>query len=184
MTAEESTSSVVSSSSTGIEQWDLTNTVSPYLDRHMIFPLLEFLDGLIAKEAVSYNSRDVAEARLALLRPTHMVDYAVDVYRSIHSDAGDGIPPEMEEQKQRVYQQLETLRAQCEPLDKLVKDEEQRVRLLLSLRCCCFVLFVSVLDRKMGELTLNNLSINNSPLRKNSLPRDSGIWVTYSRRTV
>ena len=134
MTAEEATSTVVASttSSTGIEQWDLTNTVSPYLDRHMIFPLLEFLDGLIAKEAVSYNSRDVAEARLALLRPTHMVDYAVDVYRSIHnSDAttAAAIPPEMEEQKQRVYQQLETLRAQCEPLDKLVKDEEQRVRL-------------------------------------------------------
>ena len=131
MTAEESTSSSVS---TGIEQWDLTNTVSPYLDRHMIFPLLEFLDGLIAKHAVSYNSRDVAEARLALLRPTHMVDYAVDVYRSIQSDVtgagGAEIPPEMEAQKQRVYQQLETLRAQCEPLDKLVKDEEQRVRLL------------------------------------------------------
>ena len=141
MTAEETTSTVVASTS-GIEQWDLTNTVSPYLDRHMIFPLLEFLDGLIAKEAVSYNSRDVAEARLALLRPTHMVDYAVDVYRSIHnSEAGDGgtaIPPEMEEQKQRVYQQLETLRAQCEPLDKLVKDEEQRVRLPFLL---CFVRF-------------------------------------------
>ena len=151
MTAEESTSTVVASttSSTGIEQWDLTNTVSPYLDRHMIFPLLEFLDGLIAKEAVSYNSRDVAEARLALLRPTHMVDYAVDVYRSIHnSDAGatDGaaataIPPEMEEQKQRVYQQLETLRAQCEPLDKLVKDEEQRVRLPFA--SAVFTLFCS-----------------------------------------
>ena len=71
----------------GIEQWDLTDAVSPYLDRHMIFPLLEFVDERIAAKAVSYDSRDVAEARLALLRPTHMVDYAVDVYRSIHGEA-------------------------------------------------------------------------------------------------
>jgi len=110
----------------GIEQWDLTNTISPYLDRHMVFPLLEFVDGLIAKKAVTYNSKDVAEARLALLAETHMVDYAMDVYRSIH--AAETVPKEMEEQKERVYQQLETLRAQCEPLDKLVKDNEQRVR--------------------------------------------------------
>ena len=49
----------------------------------------------------------------------------MDVYRSVHGS--ENIPQEMEEQKARVYQQLEALRAQCEPLDKLVKDEEQRV---------------------------------------------------------
>jgi len=115
-----------STDAVGIEQWDLTASVSPYLDRHMIFPLLEFVDGLIAQQVfTSYSSQEVAEARLALLRPTHMVDYAVDVYRSIHSS--EDTPKEMQEQKERVYQQLEALRKQCEPLDKLVKDDEQRV---------------------------------------------------------
>jgi len=121
----------------GIEQWDLTDAVSPYLDRHMIFPLLEFVDERIAAKAVSYNSRDVAEARLALLRPTHMVDYAVDVYRSIHGEAD--IPKDFAEQKERVYQELEALRAQCEPLDKLVKDDEERVS------CSIIMLLLSML---------------------------------------
>ena len=125
MTGEASTPNTSTESTSSIEQWDLTNTVSPYLDRHMVFPLLEFLDGLIAKQAVSYNSQDVAEARLALLRPTQMVDYAMDVYRSVHGS--ENIPKEMEEQKERVYQQLATLRKHCEPLEMLVKDEPQRV---------------------------------------------------------
>lgn len=111
----------------GIEQWDLTNQVSPYLDRHMIFPLLEYLDSLISKDVVkSYRSKDVAEARLALLRPTHMVDYMIDVYRSIHGESAE-VPKEMEEQKERVYKELEDLRKQCEPFDKLAKDDERRV---------------------------------------------------------
>jgi translation initiation factor 3 subunit E len=110
----------------GIEQWDLTSKVSPYLDRHMVFPLLEYLDTLISKGSISYSSKDVSEARLSLLRPTHMVDYAIDVYKSIHGESAE-VPKEMEEQKEKVYQELESLRQACAPLDKLVKDEEQRV---------------------------------------------------------
>lgn len=117
--------------SDGIEQWDLTSIVSPYLDRHMIFPLLEFSDGLIASQTVSYKAKDIAEARLALLRPTHMVDYAMDVYKSIVSEddnTDDEIANEMKEQKDRVLRDLEELRVKCAPLDELVKDEELRVR--------------------------------------------------------
>lgn len=110
----------------GIEQWDLTHKVSPYLDRHMIFPLLEYLDTLIQKGTISYDSKDVAAARLALLRPTHMVDYAGDVYKSIHS--GEELPDEMKVQKEKVYKTLEELRKGCEPFDKLCEDKEERVR--------------------------------------------------------
>ena len=112
-------------SATGIEQWDLTPTVSPYLDRHMIFPLLEFLDTLIDQGRIQYQKKDVATARLALLRPTHMVDYAMDVYQSIHGD--QEVPAELLEQKQTVYQQLEDLRAGCHELLELTQDAEQRV---------------------------------------------------------
>ena len=109
----------------GIEQWDLTSQVSPYLDRHMIFPLLEYLDTLIGKKAVTYSSKDVAAARLSLLRPTHMVDYAIDVYKSLEGDSP--VPAEMEQQKQAVYKQLEDLRKGCEPLDSLCKNTEEHV---------------------------------------------------------
>lgn len=108
------------------EQWDLTSKVSPYLDRHMLFPLLEYTDTLIANKKVSYSTKDVAAARLNLLRPTHMVDYAIDVYKSIHGDNAT-IPEEMLQQKERVYVELEDLRKSCAELDTLCSDKEQRV---------------------------------------------------------
>lgn len=111
----------------GVEQWDLTSKISPYLDRHMMFPLLEYMDGLINAGTVSYSTQDVAAARLALLRPTHMVDYAMDIYKGLHG--GDSlIPKEMEEQKDVVYKKLEELEQGCKPLHDLCSREAEKVR--------------------------------------------------------
>jgi translation initiation factor 3 subunit E len=82
-----------------MEQWDLTSKISPYLNRHMMFPLLEYLGCLISSGNVPYESNDVAAARLALSRPTHMVDYAIDIYKVLHGDDSE-IPKEMEGKKQ------------------------------------------------------------------------------------
>lgn len=112
---------------TGLEQWDLTSKNASYLDRHMMFPLLEYLDGLIEGDRISYSSKDVAAARLSLLRPTHMVDYAVDTYKSVHGDSAE-IPAEMEEQKTQVFKQLEELESGCKPLTDLCNNEEEKVR--------------------------------------------------------
>jgi len=114
----------------GMEQWDLTSKISPYLDRHMMFPLLEYLDGLIADGTVSYSTQDVAAARLALLRPTHMVDYAIDIYKTVHPD--NAIPAEMEEQKTSVYQRLEELEKGCKALHELCSSEEEKAKLQAS----------------------------------------------------
>jgi len=113
----------------GLEQWDLTNRNSAYLDRHMMFPLLEYLDGLIEATRISYLSKDVAAARLALLRPTHMVDYAIDTYKSVHGESAD-IPEEMEKQKTEVFKQLEELEHGCKPLTELCDNEEEKTKLM------------------------------------------------------
>ena len=120
------------------KQWDLTSQVSPYLDPHMVFPLLEFLDTLISKGSISYDSKDVANARLSLLRPTRMVDYAMDIYKTIHGENAD-VPQEMKDQKDRVYEEMGRLRKGCEDLDKLCKDEEERVSSLESGQRACKV---------------------------------------------
>ena len=91
-----------------------------------MFPLLEYLDGLIEADKISYSSKDVAAARLSLLRPTHMVDYAVDTYKSVHGDSAE-IPAEMEEQKTQVFKQLEELESGCKPLTDLCNNEEEKV---------------------------------------------------------
>jgi hypothetical protein len=113
--------------SEGMEQWDLTAKVSPYLDRHMMFPLLEYMDGLINAGTVSYSTQDVAAARLALLRPTHMVDYAIDIYKGLHGTESE-VPKEMEEQKTSVYQRLEELEKGCKALHELCGKGDEKVR--------------------------------------------------------
>ena len=106
--------------------YDLTSQISPYLDLHMMFPLLEYIDSLISSGAISYNSLDVAQARLELLKPTHMVDYAMDIYREVHGEEAP-IPQEMEDQKAGVFKELEELREGQASFDDLCRNEELRV---------------------------------------------------------
>jgi len=117
-----------SSSSADVKNWDLTSTISPYLDLHMMFPLLEYVDSLIEAGLVmpSYNTADVAQARLSLLRPTHMVDYAMDIYRELKGEDAE-VPQEMEIRKKAVYEKMEELRAGCAALEELCANETAKV---------------------------------------------------------
>eukprot|EP00559_Dactyliosolen_fragilissimus_P002746 CAMPEP_0184855858 /NCGR_PEP_ID=MMETSP0580-20130426/999_1 /TAXON_ID=1118495 /ORGANISM="Dactyliosolen fragilissimus" /LENGTH=530 /DNA_ID=CAMNT_0027350501 /DNA_START=250 /DNA_END=1842 /DNA_ORIENTATION=- len=111
--------------------WDLTSDVSPYLDLHMMFPLLEYVDSLISTGAVDYSSSDVAAARLELLRPTHMVDYAMEIYSELHGEEAE-IPEEMEIQKNKVFERLDELKNGCKAFEDLCHDEEKRNSLVLE----------------------------------------------------
>lgn len=52
----------------GAGKYDLTRTISKYLDLHMMFPLLDFVE-----MATIYPADQVAQARLDLLDATNMV---------------------------------------------------------------------------------------------------------------
>lgn len=74
---------------------DLTQSLSKSLDRHLVFPLLEFL---MNKEL--YKESDIQKAKIALLANTNMVDYAMDIYESLY---GQGSAPQsMTEQREQV----------------------------------------------------------------------------------
>lgn len=109
--------------------YDLTSKISPYLDLHMMFPLLEYIDALISSGSISYNSLEVAQARLELLKPTHMVDYAMDIYREVHGEDAE-IPQEMEDQKAEVLKKMEELRDAQIKMDELCRNEELRATLV------------------------------------------------------
>jgi len=126
--AEISGSVPILTASEAAARWNLTSSVSPYLDLHMMFPLLEYVDSLISTGAIPYSSSDVAASRLSLLRPTHMVDYAMDIYRELHG-ADAEIPVEMEDQKSKVYETLAGLKddAGCKAFfDVLCQNQDLR----------------------------------------------------------
>lgn len=79
---------------------------------------------------------DVAQARLELLKPTHMVDYAMDIYREVHGENAQ-IPQEMEDQKAGVFKKLEELKDGQSAFEELCRNEEARV----SNYCSTFMLF-------------------------------------------
>ena len=60
-------------------EYDLTSKIGCYLDRHLVFPLLEFLS-----EKDIFDEHDLQKGKLELLSNTNMVDFAMDVYKSLY----------------------------------------------------------------------------------------------------
>merc|ERR1712100_306643 len=69
----------------GPTQWDSTSKIAGYLDRHLVFPLLEFL-----QTRGIYPEGDIMKSKIELLKDTNMVDFAMDIYRQIHSTGRAG----------------------------------------------------------------------------------------------
>lgn len=59
--------------------YDLTSRIAPNLDRHLVFPLLEFL-----QERTIYDDNQILKGKIDLLRDTNMVDYAMDIHKSLY----------------------------------------------------------------------------------------------------
>lgn len=62
-----------------MSDYDLTLRIAKHLDRHMIFPLLEFLSS-----RKIYDEKSVLSTKLDLLNKTNMVDFAVDCYKHLY----------------------------------------------------------------------------------------------------
>lgn len=60
-------------------KYDLTPRIAPNLDRHLVFPLLEF-----TQERELYPNDQILKAKIELLNNTNMVDYAMDIHKSLY----------------------------------------------------------------------------------------------------
>ncbi|XP_033645304.1 eukaryotic translation initiation factor 3 subunit E-A-like isoform X2 [Asterias rubens] len=98
-------------------EFDLTTRIGQYLDRHLVFPLLEFLS---VKEI--YNERDMLDGKLQLLSNTKMVDYIMDVFRGLHPDKE--VPPEMYEKRGVVVEEMKKLMSQTKPILEIFSLDE------------------------------------------------------------
>lgn len=98
-------------------EFDLTTLMGPYLDRHLVFPLLEFLSvkGI-------YDETELLRGKLDLLSNTNMVDFAMDVYKRLYPDKE--IPQILKHKRAEVLSQLSNLQADTEPIFAIFLDPE------------------------------------------------------------
>ncbi|CAN6639201.1 hypothetical protein TRVA0_017S01618 [Trichomonascus vanleenenianus] len=81
-------------------KYDLTEKMMPFLDRHLIFPLVEFVSskGL-------YDEKQLLQLKYDLLKDTNMVDYVSNLWFKLHD--GAEVPEELVERQKKVLDDLE-----------------------------------------------------------------------------
>ena len=93
-------------SRTKMSDHDLTHELCKSLDRHLAFPLLEFLS-----HRQLYDDADIQRAKIDLLQKTNMVDYAAEIYQGLYNT--EDIPEEMNTRRKAVVGKLKTLQVFC-----------------------------------------------------------------------
>lgn len=88
---------------------DLTPRISPFLDRHLVFPLLEFL-----QDRQIYPEDEILKAKIELLGKTNMVDYAMDIHKSLYHS--EEVPQSMVDRRAEVVGRLKSLEESAAPL--------------------------------------------------------------------
>ncbi|PON35000.1 Eukaryotic translation initiation factor 3 subunit E [Parasponia andersonii] len=89
--------------------YDLTPRIAPNLDRHLVFPLLEFL-----QESQLYPDEQILKSKIELLNKTNMVDYAMDIHKSLYHT--EDVPQDMVERRADVVARLKALEDSAAPL--------------------------------------------------------------------
>ena len=74
---------------------DLTQQLARHLDRHLVFPLLEFLH-----HRQLYDEADIQKAKIALLDHTNMVDFAMDIHETLYGKGS--VPQAMNDRRDEV----------------------------------------------------------------------------------
>ncbi|KIH93860.1 hypothetical protein SPBR_06258 [Sporothrix brasiliensis 5110] len=107
-------------------EYDLMPQLVLRLDRHLIFPLVEFAASQLEEEDGSSKdeakSREITKAKFELLKKTNMTDYVANLYCEIENL--DTPPPEYAESRKKVLAKLEQFEAETTRLRDLLGDED------------------------------------------------------------
>lgn len=101
-------------------KFDLTAKTCQYLDRHLTFPLLEFLC-----DKNIYDKKELHEKILETVNKTDMVDYTADIRQRLNMS--EAMPEELSNRKSVVLATLKELQTEVAPLMKameLLKNTE------------------------------------------------------------
>ncbi|CAP92032.1 eukaryotic translation initiation factor 3 subunit E [Penicillium rubens] len=97
-------------------QHDLLPRLIPYLDRHLVFPLLEF------SATGDEEDKEITRAKYELLKHTNMTDYVANLWQEINNS--DTIPDEFVKKREEVLAKLQHYQEQSEKITELLQDEE------------------------------------------------------------
>uniref|UniRef100_A0A1B0EUQ9 Eukaryotic translation initiation factor 3 subunit E n=1 Tax=Lutzomyia longipalpis TaxID=7200 RepID=A0A1B0EUQ9_LUTLO len=96
-------------------QFDLTSRNCQFLDRHLTFPLLEFLC-----DKNIYSKEVLLEYILDTVGKTNMIDYTMDTRKRLN--LGEQMPEELAQRRAKVLTKLKELQNEIAPLMKIVED--------------------------------------------------------------
>ncbi|KAK3385974.1 eIF3 subunit 6 N terminal domain-containing protein [Podospora didyma] len=110
-----------------VADYDLMLKLAPHLDRHMIFPLLEFGTSQLVDEETGdikdeKKLRDITQAKYSLLKKTNMTDYVANLYCEL-----EGLkepPSEFADRKQKVFSQLEKYEQETSKITELLQRDD------------------------------------------------------------
>lgn len=109
-----------------ISEFDLLPKLVTRLDRHLIFPLLEFSTGQLENEDGSSSdetkSRELLKAKYELLKKTNMTDYVANLYCDL--EGLQDPPKDFADKRQKVIETLEKFEDTTSKLTQLLQNEE------------------------------------------------------------
>ncbi|XP_054288816.1 eukaryotic translation initiation factor 3 subunit E-like [Macrosteles quadrilineatus] len=101
-------------------KYDLTSQLAPYLDRHLVFPLLEFLS---AKKI--YNENEILQTKLNILNKTNMVDYILEIRQQLNLTEDESEPINaLQKKREHVLEQLQQLQSEAQVVIGIMNNEE------------------------------------------------------------
>ncbi|EUB62274.1 Eukaryotic translation initiation factor 3 subunit E [Echinococcus granulosus] len=100
-------------------KYDLTKTISRYLDRHLVVPLLEYL----SVKSI-YDGDSILRSKLDLLMETSMVDFTCLTYKLLHNV--DDVPEELIKKRQDTLDLIRVMEEKMAPIDKIFSTETMK----------------------------------------------------------
>ncbi|PIL22982.1 hypothetical protein GSI_15679 [Ganoderma sinense ZZ0214-1] len=98
-------------------EYDLTKTIIPHCDRHLVFPLLAHL-----AESDLFPVEQVQTAQYELAKETNMVDYAVSLFEQTHPD--EHVPPEFADKREKAVSTNEQLQQEAQAVLDVIENPE------------------------------------------------------------
>lgn len=102
-------------------EYDLLPSLVGHLDRHLVFPLLDFTEGQIPEDDDA-KALEITKAKYELLKTTNMIDFVGKLKADL--EGLDEPPAEFNEKRQNVLSRLEQFEQETSKITDLLQREE------------------------------------------------------------